>query len=93
MNLTNWDFYYNFYSYSTYNSSIASGPGAASSYPFTIDPTATNGFHTTSNVMYNTDYSTIEIGIETLSFGLTNISMYYCYDDYACYYESVLPPN
>jgi len=92
MNLTNWNFTTNNL-YLTYNSSIASGPGAAKtgSYPLTIDPS--KGYYTTSNVTYNTDYSTIEIGIETLSFGLMNVSMYYCSDNYACYYESVLPPD
>ena len=82
MNLTNWDAFPYFVNKSA-NSSISSGPFAANNYTYTINPSYT---HTTSNVAYNTDYSTIEIGIETLSFGYMT-SFYYNHD---CYYESVL---
>ena len=68
MNLTNWDAF-SYFNYNAANSSISSGPATTKNYTATINPSAT---HTTSNVTYNTDYSTIEIGIETLSFGIMN---------------------
>ena len=82
MNLTNWDAF-SYFDYNAANSSISSGPAAANNYTNTINPSAIN--HTTSNVTDNTDYSTIEIGIETLSFGYMRWTGHY-----ECYYESVL---
>lgn len=70
MNLTNWDAF-SYFGYNSANSSISSGPSATKNYTNTINP---SDYHTTSNVTYNTDYSTIEIGIETLSFGVMNYS-------------------
>jgi len=91
MNLTNWNWGYYCCFIEKDFSSISSGPGAANSYSDTINPSFE---HTISNVTYNSDYSTIEIGIETLSFGLMNISeIYPCKNYYACYYESVLNPD
>jgi len=70
MNLTNWDAF-DYSKFATANSSISSGPAATDNYTKTINPSTT---HTKSNVTYNTGYSTLEIGIESLSFGLMNLS-------------------
>lgn len=89
MNLTNWDaFPYSLYN-RTYKSEIASGPNAFRSFGFSVQFSNNN---VTLNTSYNSNFSTLEIGINSLSFGRA----YYTVGvgcEITASFQSLLPEN